>query len=981
MVYVGGLLRPILDDLAAKAWRGIRGDEAGQFLLQSSDLAPGASPESMHKSLAALYGHARRWAPGLEVPFLVPPVRVRIGPREVAGTFDVDEESYASINVSIDHVGDPEATLLILSHEACHHILRQSRLNHPDNVDRDEITTDLTMFICGFGDLVLGGYSRLRVNHGEVGRGRVHLGYLSSLEYQEAYDYVLSLRASQGLPGRIDLMALVAGESARSPSKTERGVDGTAYLGCGDAMCKHTFRTILRRQGKPWPVRCPACGVSLYPVDVLQHEGAGEMRAELRLPSDGGLVECTSDTLWKLTKPIDAGAPPPQDVAALFAGMLDAASLSQDTLVPGRDAEPPVPSKSSAPRLPSQGRAVLLPLKRPEPPSRAAPKRMSEEVEWTQLELDEKMARRQGLPASIPVPKGQFEVIAEQGLSVDLCREWVNDFMLNSKAGKSGVWRKKNAAIVSSLEAFVDKGPLWDKAQKAFAENDYERAITTLKRIASMDPVTDDHAARLDLASALATTGDYPGALKAFKAVKKTFEGEPDYHVRLGHVHLALNDKDSALNEMALALEARPDYQAALDAMAQLGILAVAEYLSSRRARAAAEAEEKASAIAAAKAAEKASAIAAAKAEEKALAEARAKIKSATADTDTSPRLPDEFEPPKAVPGTINMARLPELNDHQWRQKIKQGTKALAEGAAKAGEKDRIEGPAQEKALTGATEVEALLALVNLEPEGPAPEKVLTGAASGEARAKTKENVAGMQERVPSETAAEVELVLMTQENALAEAVAKAEKALAEAAAETEFVAKMQKRVRADRAEADVIRLQERILAGRTKAAEAEKALAAKAEKKALNEAVAGAKEEVRKDALAKTKEKAASLQEKAGAETATKEEKAVAEAVVAKLQENPRPDHAEEANRAEAAVEVEEKARDEVVAKAKEMTNDDAIARAKEMVARAKEMALDEATAKTKERARSVRQAILLVAALIIAVALAILGRRMFLY
>src|SRR5262249_37124274 len=155
--------------------------------------------------------------------------------------------------------------------------------------------------------------------------------------------------------------------------------------------------------------------------------------------------------------------------------------------------------------------------------------------------------------------------------SIDLCRKWVKDFLLNSEAGKSGVWRKKNSAIVAALEGFLDKAPLWDKAQKAFSENDYERAITALKRIASMDQ--DDHAARLNLASALANTGDYAGALKQFKAIRKTFEGDPDYHVGVGHVHLALKDKDNALNEMVLALEAKPDCEPALEAMVQMGIL------------------------------------------------------------------------------------------------------------------------------------------------------------------------------------------------------------------------------------------------------------------------------------------------------------------------------------------------------------------------------------------------------------------------
>lgn len=196
---------------------------------------------------------------------------------------------------------------------------------------------------------------------------------------------------------------------------------------------------------------------------------------------------------------------------------------------------------------------------------------MSDEGDWMLMALDEKMARRQGIPAKIAVPKTEFEGLAEKGLSIDLARKWAKDFLNNSEPGKSGAWRKHNSAIVGALEVFLDKMPVWEKAQKAFAENDYERAITALKRITSMD--AEDHAARLNLASALANTHDFAGALKQFNSIRKTFEGDADYHVALGHVHIALKDKDAALNEMVLALEAKPDSQAAMDAMVQLGVL------------------------------------------------------------------------------------------------------------------------------------------------------------------------------------------------------------------------------------------------------------------------------------------------------------------------------------------------------------------------------------------------------------------------
>jgi tetratricopeptide (TPR) repeat protein len=196
---------------------------------------------------------------------------------------------------------------------------------------------------------------------------------------------------------------------------------------------------------------------------------------------------------------------------------------------------------------------------------------MSEEAEWVLINLDEKLARQKGLPARLPVPRQQFEGLADAGLKVDLVRSWIKDFLNNSEAGKSGAWRKQNSQWVSSLEAFIDKAPLWEKAQKAFAESDFEKAVSALKRITTMDP--DDHAARMNLASAYANARLYPEALKAFQAVRKSFAGDPDYHVAVAHLHLALKDDDKALEELLLALEAKPDCQPALDAMVQMKVL------------------------------------------------------------------------------------------------------------------------------------------------------------------------------------------------------------------------------------------------------------------------------------------------------------------------------------------------------------------------------------------------------------------------
>lgn len=193
-----------------------------------------------------------------------------------------------------------------------------------------------------------------------------------------------------------------------------------------------------------------------------------------------------------------------------------------------------------------------------------------QQVEFVMIGLDPKMARRQGMPPQVPIPRADFENLADKGLSMEQARAWTKAFMA-SEFGQDANWRKKNNQLAAQLDAFVDKGPIWERAQKAFQERDFEKAVQQLKRIKSLDP--DDHMALYNMGSAQANTGDFAGALKSFKTVRPTFEGDPDFHVTVGQVHMALKDNDSAINEMVLALEAKGDHQVALDALEKLGVL------------------------------------------------------------------------------------------------------------------------------------------------------------------------------------------------------------------------------------------------------------------------------------------------------------------------------------------------------------------------------------------------------------------------
>ncbi len=187
------------------------------------------------------------------------------------------------------------------------------------------------------------------------------------------------------------------------------------------------------------------------------------------------------------------------------------------------------------------------------------------------IALDEKMARRQGMPFRVPVPKEKFEGLADDGLSGDKLRVWIKEFLTNSELAKDGNWRRRNSVLVSQLEGFVDKTPLWDKAQELFAKSEFEKALKTLKRITVMCP--EDHAAKMNYASALANQGQYDKAFKQFKQVRESFDGDPDYHVSVAQIHVMQGDADTAIEQLLKALEAKPDCLPAMSALEKLGVL------------------------------------------------------------------------------------------------------------------------------------------------------------------------------------------------------------------------------------------------------------------------------------------------------------------------------------------------------------------------------------------------------------------------
>jgi hypothetical protein len=186
-----------LEELAHLAWKNQPSSSSSNFLY-APDLLLIRDEDVLSAALTALYGHARRWAPGLQIPYHVP--RIRISQRsQHAGQFEVDGEGWLTIELSAEFLSLPKALWVILAHEVCHHILALSGLADNYNTSRNERLTDIAMFVCGFGSLAKAGQTTIRRT--DSGYLKTHLGYLKAGEYAYAYHWVIASRLGNRLPG------------------------------------------------------------------------------------------------------------------------------------------------------------------------------------------------------------------------------------------------------------------------------------------------------------------------------------------------------------------------------------------------------------------------------------------------------------------------------------------------------------------------------------------------------------------------------------------------------------------------------------------------------------------------------------------------------------------------------------------------------------------------------------------------------------
>lgn len=184
--------------LAGTAWvHGRPSPSSGSFLFDSGGKS--AASEGVDSSLRRLYDHARKWAPGWDIPYFVPGWRPEYLEGGAVGEFRADGDGWTSIHIDPRMLANGDSLWLTLAHEACHHFLAQCGQADRTDRKRNERMTDAAMFVCGFGKLVMTGHSvTRRQEHGYL---REHFGYMTGEEYAHAHAWVIHNRHTNALAG------------------------------------------------------------------------------------------------------------------------------------------------------------------------------------------------------------------------------------------------------------------------------------------------------------------------------------------------------------------------------------------------------------------------------------------------------------------------------------------------------------------------------------------------------------------------------------------------------------------------------------------------------------------------------------------------------------------------------------------------------------------------------------------------------------
>jgi tetratricopeptide (TPR) repeat protein len=192
---------------------------------------------------------------------------------------------------------------------------------------------------------------------------------------------------------------------------------------------------------------------------------------------------------------------------------------------------------------------------------------MAEPGEWVVLSLDEKMARRHGMPAQMPMPKDKFEELGVQGLTHEVAQQYVKKFL----GVAAQQLKKQQPETAKRYEAYMAKMPFWQDAHKAFEKGDFPSAIKQLALVCNVDK--EDYAAKQNLATAYAAVGRNEDAVKLFKEIAEVWSGAAEYHAAYANVLMVGGNREEALEQYVSALEADPACQPAMDGLVSLGFL------------------------------------------------------------------------------------------------------------------------------------------------------------------------------------------------------------------------------------------------------------------------------------------------------------------------------------------------------------------------------------------------------------------------
>jgi tetratricopeptide (TPR) repeat protein len=180
-------------------------------------------------------------------------------------------------------------------------------------------------------------------------------------------------------------------------------------------------------------------------------------------------------------------------------------------------------------------------------------------ADWVVVELEPAGAARSGLPPRLAVPRE----VAERSDPIERVRaaEWAKVFV----AGHS------DHELAPTLLAMSTAEPYRRLGERLIREERFDEAAPALARAIELTPF--DAASRFNLAVALRRADEPELALSALEEAEWAYGGESAYHVLLGRVWEALDERMRAVLAYERALELAPGDGFVLERLEHLGAL------------------------------------------------------------------------------------------------------------------------------------------------------------------------------------------------------------------------------------------------------------------------------------------------------------------------------------------------------------------------------------------------------------------------